>query len=414
MLSNQTPRFPDTFSGSKSFKPIFFTDPNEEAAQRSPMDEPAAAVETPFKDERSARPSKMSVSPFNSSSGLTDANSSDQFMSTAKTNDYSTTTTTTTTSYAHKTKPLIAPTKGYYRTFVVLSFLALLMFVPPLLIGGVSISCGADSVYCLPKIEFQFIDDSRASPLNTIRESIKVITYFAMDLGTDSPAVDFTDKDIKEIDTFSVDNIFKINYFGYCKDNYLTNGRTCTSFRGGLDLPSVLVKDAGMSLSIISSQGQPQDVGDSLVTGFHAILESLGDDNEIAYEALLVKHLGQILPFVILCSFGCCCAALAYAVVLVSLLRSKSRFYKMQKRVSFILGALNALNFASLVLNMGDLIVEYVYVMKLNELTNDNELAAVDFGMGLYVQMGCVALQCAISLGMTVLVLAKPWIKRVI
>ncbi|KAG7701494.1 hypothetical protein KL929_000051 [Ogataea haglerorum] len=413
MLSNQTPRFPDTFSGPKSFKPIFFTDPNEEAAQRSPIDEQAAALENPFRDERSARPSKMSVSPFNSSSGLTDANSSDQLMSTAKTNDY-TTTTTTTTSYAPKTKPLIAPTKGYYRTFVVLSFLALLMFVPPLLIGSVSVSCSADTVYCLPKIEFQFVDDSRSSPLTTIRESIKVITYFAMDLGTDSPAVDFTDKDIKEIDTFSVDNIFKINYFGYCKDSYLTNRRTCTSFRGGLDLPSVLVKDAGMSLSIMSSQGNPQDVGDSLVTGFHAILENLGDDNEIAYDALLVRHLGRILPFVIMSSFCCCCAALAYAVVVVSLLRSKSRFYRMQKRVSFILGALNFLTIASLVLNLGDLIVEYVYVMKLNELTNDNELAAVDLGMGLYVQMGCVALQGLISLGMTVLVLAKPWIKRVI
>ncbi|KAG7727236.1 hypothetical protein KL933_002945 [Ogataea haglerorum] len=412
MLSNQTPRFPDTFSGPKSFKPIFFTDPNEEAAQRSPIDEQAAALENPFRDERSARPSKMSVSPFNSSSGLTDANSSDQLMSTAKTNDY--TTTTTTTSYAPKTKPLIAPTKGYYRTFVVLSFLALLMFVPPLLIGSVSVSCSADTVYCLPKIEFQFVDDSRSSPLTTIRESIKVITYFAMDLGTDSPAVDFTDKDIKEIDTFSVDNIFKINYFGYCKDSYLTNRRTCTSFRGGLDLPSVLVKDAGMSLSIMSSQGNPQDVGDSLVTGFHAILENLGDDNEIAYDALLVRHLGRILPFVIMSSFCCCCAALAYAVVVVSLLRSKSRFYRMQKRVSFILGALNFLTIASLVLNLGDLIVEYVYVMKLNELTNDNELAAVDLGMGLYVQMGCVALQGLISLGMTVLVLAKPWIKRVI
>ncbi|KAG7717684.1 hypothetical protein KL949_002958 [Ogataea haglerorum] len=412
MLSNQTPRFPDTFSGPKSFKPIFFTDPNEEAAQRSPIDEQAAALENPFRDERSARPSKMSVSPFNSSSGLTDANSSDQLMSTAKTNDY--TTTTTTTSYAPKTKPLIAPTKGYYRTFVVLSFLALLMFVPPLLIGSVSVSCSADTVYCLPKIEFQFVDDSRSSPLTTIRESIKVITYFAMDLGTDSPAVDFTDKDIKEIDTFSVDNIFKINYFGYCKDSYLTNRRTCTSFRGGLDLPSVLVKDAGMSLSIMSSQGDPQDVGDSLVTGFHAILENLGDDNEIAYDALLVRHLGRILPFVIMSSFCCCCAALAYAVVVVSLLRSKSRFYRMQKRVSFILGALNFLTIASLVLNLGDLIVEYVYVMKLNELTNDNELAAVDLGMGLYVQMGCVALQGLISLGMTVLVLAKPWIKRVI
>ncbi|KAG7742034.1 hypothetical protein KL930_000053 [Ogataea haglerorum] len=413
MLSNQTPRFPDTFSGPKSFKPIFFTDPNEEAAQRSPIDEQAAALENPFRDERSARPSKMSVSPFNSSSGLTDANSSDQLMSTAKTNDY-TTTTTTTTSYAPKTKPLIAPTKGYYRTFVVLSFLALLMFVPPLLIGSVSVSCSADTVYCLPKIEFQFVDDSRSSPLTTIRESIKVITYFAMDLGTDSPAVDFTDKDIKEIDTFSVDNIFKINYFGYCKDSYLTNRRTCTSFRGGLDLPSVLVKDAGMSLSIMSSQGNPQDVGDSLVTGFHAILENLGDDNEIAYDALLVRHLGRILPFVIMSSFCCCCAALAYAVVVVSLLRSKSRFYRMQKRVSFILGALNFLTIASLVLNLGDLIVEYVYVMKLNELTNDNELAAVDLGMGIYVQMGCVALQGLISLGMTVLVLAKPWIKRVI
>ncbi|KAG7697893.1 hypothetical protein KL951_002467 [Ogataea haglerorum] len=413
MLSNQTPRFPDTFSGPKSFKPIFFTDPNEEAVQRSPIDEQAAALENPFRDERSARPSKMSVSPFNSSSGLTDANSSDQLMSTAKTNDY-TTTTTTTTSYAPKTKPLIAPTKGYYRTFVVLSFLALLMFVPPLLIGSVSVSCSADTVYCLPKIEFQFVDDSRSSPLTTIRESIKVITYFAMDLGTDSPAVDFTDKDIKEIDTFSVDNIFKINYFGYCKDSYLTNRRTCTSFRGGLDLPSVLVKDAGMSLSIMSSQGNPQDVGDSLVTGFHAILENLGDDNEIAYDALLVRHLGRILPFVIMSSFCCCCAALAYAVVVVSLLRSKSRFYRMQKRVSFILGALNFLTIASLVLNLGDLIVEYVYVMKLNELTNDNELAAVDLGMGIYVQMGCVALQGLISLGMTVLVLAKPWIKRVI
>ncbi|ODV83324.1 hypothetical protein CANARDRAFT_187001, partial [[Candida] arabinofermentans NRRL YB-2248] len=213
--------------------------------------------------------------------------------------------------------------------------------------------------------------DTADSPLATIHDSIKVVSYFAMDLGTNKVNTEFSDEEIDGIDSFSIENIYRLNYFGYCRFNYMNNIESCDTFSSGLDLASVLVRDAGVRLSMISKQGNPSDIGNSLVSAYHALLEHIGTRNETAYNALILKYTGETLPYLVSISIAASTICLIVMVVLTC--------------------------------------AEYIYVIKLNNMVLSQELAVADLGSGFIIHLAATFVQGTICLGLLLMLYFRPW-----
>lgn len=114
--------------------------------------------------------------------------------------------------------------------------------------------------------------------MNSIKEFLKLLSYLAIDMGWSK---DLTDTDIykeeKLVDTFDSENVYKVNYVGYCKKRYGERLYCIQNWDSGMDVLGILVRDIGIQLGMLSMshQNETRLLGDSMVLTYHLSLSSL-------------------------------------------------------------------------------------------------------------------------------------------
>lgn len=132
---------------------------------------------------------------------------------------------------------------------------------------------------CTAQFNFSVVGTSAITRdfIDSIREFLKLISYLALDMGwagaTDSKI--YNEENL--VDTFDPDNIYKVNFFGYCKKNGYRRVYCVQNGDSGMDILSVLVRDVGIQLAKLSSSpaNNTKVLGDSLVLTYHLSLSSL-------------------------------------------------------------------------------------------------------------------------------------------
>lgn len=114
--------------------------------------------------------------------------------------------------------------------------------------------------------------------IGSIKELLKLISYLAIDLGWSNDLADpsiYDDENL--VDTFNSENIYKVNYFSYCKKNGDKRTYCVRNGNYGRDVIGILVRDVGIQLGKVSSlhTNDTQILGDSLVIAYHLALNSI-------------------------------------------------------------------------------------------------------------------------------------------
>ncbi|CAR26630.1 hypothetical protein ZYGR_0H04480 [Zygosaccharomyces rouxii] len=132
---------------------------------------------------------------------------------------------------------------------------------------------------CAAQFNFSIVGTSTITKdfIDSIREFLRLISYLALDMGR----VGATDPKIYNeenlVDTFDPDNVYKVNFFGYCKKSGYHRAYCVQNGDSGMDVLSILVRDVGIQLSKLSSSpaNNTKVLGDSLVLTYHLSLSSL-------------------------------------------------------------------------------------------------------------------------------------------
>ncbi|CCE91673.1 Sma2p TDEL_0D00890 [Torulaspora delbrueckii] len=154
----------------------------------------------------------------------------------------------------------------------VIALTQLLLYIP-------NFSCRGSSA-CLDQFNFSIIGSSSVTQdfINSIKEFLKLLSYLAIDMGWSR---DLTDSDIyreeKLVDTFDSENVYKVNYFGYCKKRHGERLYCVQNWGSGMDVLGILVRDIGIQLGMLSAshQNDTRLLGDSMVLTYHLALSSL-------------------------------------------------------------------------------------------------------------------------------------------
>ncbi|QLG73097.1 hypothetical protein HG535_0E01810 [Zygotorulaspora mrakii] len=133
---------------------------------------------------------------------------------------------------------------------------------------------------CAEQFSFTVVGGSKMTRelIGSIKELLKLISYLAIDLGWSSDLADSSMYDDENlVNTFNAENIYKVNYFSYCKK---TDGKKMYCVRNGgngMDVITVLVRDVGIQLGNISPLhvNDTEILGDSLVISYHLALTSI-------------------------------------------------------------------------------------------------------------------------------------------
>ncbi|KAH3900018.1 Sma2p SCDLUD_004335 [Saccharomycodes ludwigii] len=122
--------------------------------------------------------------------------------------------------------------------------------------------------------------------LESAQELLKLLSYLALDLNvTDNKTYEVMHND-QLISTFNTSDLYKINFFGYCKKNKNTNYIYCINKLQGLNLPMIFIKDIGLQFGRISTRNA-QLVSDSLLficEKFIQFINSYSSNNNRNYE----------------------------------------------------------------------------------------------------------------------------------
>ncbi|CCF59818.1 hypothetical protein KAFR_0I00370 [Kazachstania africana CBS 2517] len=156
-----------------------------------------------------------------------------------------------------------------------LTLTQLLLYLP-------NLTCTSTSTLpvCTPQFNFAIVGSSTTAKefIGSIRQFLKLLSYLTIDMGwsnelTDSSIYD----DANLIDTFSADNVYNVNYFGYCKRNATKTIYCMGSGDAGMDILGVLVRDIGSQLSKLSTVHENNTVllSNSMVFTYHLALKSL-------------------------------------------------------------------------------------------------------------------------------------------
>ncbi|KAK6201569.1 uncharacterized protein RJT21DRAFT_114187 [Scheffersomyces amazonensis] len=139
-------------------------------------------------------------------------------------------------------------------------------------------SCNSGYLKCHPLYTFEITDKtiSAKDSLSGIREGLKMISYVAQDLSISDYDNKSANNYLQQIDTLSTNNLYKVNFGGFCRFNKDTMKETCLS-SNGIDIFSSLVKDIGYQLGEISKSDEPSKLGDSLSTTYSHALKTLDD-----------------------------------------------------------------------------------------------------------------------------------------
>lgn len=135
------------------------------------------------------------------------------------------------------------------------------------------LSCNENSIYgCTPQFLVQTYEDSKFSNLciSMIQDALSLVSFVATDFTGDS-----MDNDLKVaiIDTLSSENIFNVNFNGYCRFNYGTKLQKC--HKSHLEIISCWTLDVGLQLGAVSNRSEI--VGESFVSTYGTVLRSLND-----------------------------------------------------------------------------------------------------------------------------------------
>lgn len=162
--------------------------------------------------------------------------------------------------------------------WVLLFFMAitqLLLYLPDF---SCSISTGLP--LCIPQFNVNIVTGSRTTKdfVSSVRQFLRLISYLAIDMGWSKYLADphiYNEENL--VDTFDTDNLFKINYFGFCKK---TSGKTkyCVANGDcGMDVLGILVRDVGLQLGRLTQryENNTRILGDSLVFTYHLGLSSM-------------------------------------------------------------------------------------------------------------------------------------------
>ncbi|CUS20179.1 LAQU0S01e00782g1_1 [Lachancea quebecensis] len=159
-------------------------------------------------------------------------------------------------------------------TLLALTFVLILLYLP-----NVSCTSVTGPRFCIPQYKIRFLDvlDEDRNLLQGLRDLLQLLSYVAVDLGSNStiPATEDYDS-INLVNTFDASNTFKINYLGFCKKQ-MTNSKIptyCSGNRNGLEPISALVRDVGIQFGIVASKN-PHIMGESFVYVFKMGLSAL-------------------------------------------------------------------------------------------------------------------------------------------
>ncbi|CCE61843.1 hypothetical protein TPHA_0B01700 [Tetrapisispora phaffii CBS 4417] len=136
------------------------------------------------------------------------------------------------------------------------------------------------NVLCSPIYKVQLIEDSKLTHdfIATLNELLRLLSYLTIDMGWDgeitTPTIydnGYLDKAMKE------NNIFKVNYFGYCKFQDSKNDYCSRLTSSCLDLFGTIAKDMGVYLSRYTSnyKTNPDVIGSSLQQFYYLTLLSI-------------------------------------------------------------------------------------------------------------------------------------------
>ncbi|ODV94441.1 hypothetical protein PACTADRAFT_51277 [Pachysolen tannophilus NRRL Y-2460] len=314
------------------------------------------------------------------------------------------------------------------KKFFFISFLLLLvLYLIPLKLAIFAPTCRSSNGFCFPQLTVQLDDSSSEAEaaLSSARDLLKVVSYIAIDLGTPIQNSNgdleismnnnankkkiilgnqgnylTSDDYLNTIDTFSVENIYNLNFLGYCRENLLNGATFCSKSHNGLDILSTLIRDAGIQLAKISKQENYGDMGDSFAVAYQVGLSNFASANEIRNDnsnsnratlqllnqARLLNKIGVILPMLTLVQFGISIFNSIYMTILfLANCFSNLKFFNTSKNLKKHLGILLIFEFTVLVLCFLISATEFEYIYKLSIVGHNTGIAIVRFGWGAYL-----------------------------
>lgn len=133
---------------------------------------------------------------------------------------------------------------------------------------------------CTEQFSFSIIGTSTITRdfIASVKEFLKLVSYLAIDMGWSNSLADpeiYNDENL--VDTFESENIYRVNYFGYCKKNNNQRMYCVPNGNAGMDVLTILVRDVGIQLGKLSSVhvNNTTILGDSLVLTYQLALSSL-------------------------------------------------------------------------------------------------------------------------------------------
>lgn len=157
----------------------------------------------------------------------------------------------------------------------VIALTQLLLYIPNFSCRGTS-----SSAVCLDQFSFSILGSSAVTEdfINSIKEFLKLLSYLAIDMGWSKGLTD-TDlyREEKLVNTFDSENVYKVNYFGYCKKRHGERLYCVPNWDSGMDVLGILVRDIGIQLGMLSAshQNDTRLLGDSMVLTYNLALSSL-------------------------------------------------------------------------------------------------------------------------------------------
>ncbi|EDO16611.1 hypothetical protein Kpol_520p34 [Vanderwaltozyma polyspora DSM 70294] len=170
----------------------------------------------------------------------------------------------------------------FLKRFIVWTFLFIVTLIQLLLYlpDFSCISKNGGLPICTSQFNFAIVDSSHITHdfITSIRELLRLLSYLTIDMGWSSglPAPDaYNDENL--VDTFHLNNIYKVNYFGYCKKNGKQKEYCTSNHSSGMDILALLVRDVGIQLGKLSSayENNTEILGESLVFTYELSLSSL-------------------------------------------------------------------------------------------------------------------------------------------
>lgn len=167
------------------------------------------------------------------------------------------------------------------KRFVLWTFLFFLATTQLLLyLPDFSCSVSVGLPLCTPQYHISIITGTRATQdfVASVRQFLKLISYLAIDMGWSKYLTDsqiYNDENL--VDTFDANNVFRVNFYGYCKSTEGKRTYCVSNGDNGMDFIGILIRDVGIQLGKLSPQYEVNSkvLGDSLVFTYHLALSSM-------------------------------------------------------------------------------------------------------------------------------------------